>query len=230
MGKLTNYIDEDKLTSPIFVTAFTHRSFLNESHDVKESNERLEFLGDAVLSFIISSKLYELRPGDAEGELTNLRSYLVKTTSLASVSKELELGGYLRLSKGEEFSGGRENQQLLANTYEALLGAVFMDMGIDQARQFVEETLIPYFKDELVSGPPKDSKSYLQEVAQNLTKQSPVYRIIKTEGPDHARKFKVGVFVDGKQYGVGEGFSKQIAEEEAAAEALTIISKEVRLT
>lgn len=212
----------------IFKTAFTHRSYLNEvkspstTGDLLESNERLEFLGDAVLSFIISSKLYNLREQDTEGELTNLRAYIVKTTSLAKASQKLKLGTFLSLSKGEELSGGRENTQLLANTYEALLGAIYVDQGIEKAKDFVEETLVPLFVNELKSGPPKDAKSLLQELTQNQTKQSPRYKIIDSVGPDHAKEFTVGVFVQNREIGVGKGASKQVAEEEAAQDALKL--------
>lgn len=216
---------KDLLNKAIYQTAFTHRSFLNESSDTVESNERLEFLGDSVLSFIISSMLINLRQNDNEGDLTNLRSHIVKTVSLASAAKKLKLGEYLRMSKGEEASGGRENPQLLANTYESLLGAIYLDQGIEKATQFVEQTLIPLFKEELVSGPPKDAKSYLQELSQSNYKQSPSYRIMKTEGPDHARIFTVGVFLAGKQIGVGKGLSKQIAEEAAAELAIGTFDK-----
>jgi ribonuclease III len=212
--------DEKWLEQEVFKTAFTHRSFLNESSETKESNERLEFLGDAVLSLIISTYLYARRPMDTEGELTNLRSYIVKTQSLAKASKQLNLGSYLKMSKGEELSGGRENPQLLANTFEALLGAVYLNFGLEKAKEFVEESLLPIFATEIKNGPPKDAKSQLQEVSQNLTKQSPQYRIISTTGPDHAKEFTVGVFIQGKQIGSGTGLSKQVAEEEAAAEAL----------
>lgn len=213
-------VSEQLLEQPIYLKAFTHRSYLNENPEIDESNERLEFLGDSVLSFIISSHLYKLRISDNEGDLTNLRSYVVKTSSLARASKELNLGQYLRLSKGEEVSGGRENPQLLANTYESLLGAIFLDLGIEEAKQFVEQTLLPLFTQELESGPPKDAKSYLQEVLQNKYKQSPRYKIIKTQGPDHARVFLVGVYIDDRKLGEGFGMSKQIAEEAAASEAL----------
>ncbi len=214
-------IDEQLLSIPIYLTAFTHRSYLNESDEVIQSNERLEFLGDSVLSLIMSDHLYHLKPQDAEGELTNLRSYIVKTTSLAKASAKLGLGKYLRLSRGEEVSGGRDNPQLLANTFEALLGAIYLDKGIDSARVFIENHLLPLFEDALVSGPPKDSKSYLQELSQNRYKQSPQYRILKSEGPDHARIFTVGVFIDNNQYGQGQGYSKQVAEEAAATEAIS---------
>lgn len=217
--------DEQLLKRPIFQTAFTHRSFLNESTSQEESNERLEFLGDSVLSFIISSKLYALRPDDPEGALTNLRSYIVRTQSLALASEKLHLGKYLKLSKGEEMSGGRDNQQLLANTFEAVLGAIYIDSGIDMAIKFVDENLLPLFEEELKNGPPKDAKSMLQELTQNLTKQSPRYKIIETKGPDHAKEFRVGVFVQGKQIGEGMGLSKQIAEEQAAEKGLSFLDK-----
>lgn len=218
--------DPKLLTKDVYRTAFTHRSFLNESNERIESNERLEFLGDAVLSFIISQILYKLHPGDTEGDLTNLRSYLVKTGSLAQAARKLDLGSQLRLSKGEELTGGRENTQLLANTYEALLGAIFLNEGIASAERFVEETLIPLFAEELRNGPPKDAKSKLQELLQERFKKSPQYRILQTSGPDHARNFTVGVFLQNEQLGQGTGLSKQIAEEAAAQQAIEkVVSK-----
>ena len=219
--KIKQRIDE----SPYFKTAFTHRSFLNESTEVKESNERLEFLGDSVLSVIVSTHLFKIRPNDAEGDLTNLRSYIVKTGSLAKAAQKLDLGSFLRLSKGEEMGGGRENTQLLANTYEALLGAIYLTDGIDKAQVFVFDTLLPLFEKELLSGPPKDAKSSLQELAQTKTKQSPKYKILSTVGPDHAKEFKVGVYLQGNQIGEGVGLSKQIAEEAAATHALEYLSR-----
>lgn len=205
----------------ILEKAFTHRSYLNEVKGIEESNERLEFLGDAVLGFIISSNLYRARVKDTEGDLTNLRSYIVKTESLAKASEELNLGAYLRLSRGEEISGGRQNPQLLANTFEALLGAIFIDQGLKAAEELVNKFLLPNFKQELAIGPPKDNKSALQELVQTKTKTSPHYKILRTSGPDHAKQFVVGVFMNGKEIGTGKGASKQVAEEAAAEEALT---------
>ena len=205
-------------------TAFTHRSYLNEFKDAKESNERLEFLGDVVLSFIVSSTLFKLRLKDNEGDLTNLRSYIVKTSSLAEASRKLNLGKYLRLSRGEESGGGRTSTQLLANTFEAFLGALFLDQGIEAAKKLVDSVLLPSFQKELQSGPPKDNKSALQEIVQEKTKRSPIYKIIRSLGPDHARRFLVGVYIGGKEMGRGEGHSKQIAEEEAAEKALIKIT------
>lgn len=223
--KLLNLLNIKFNNPEILETAFTHRSYLNEAKDVKESNERLEFLGDSVLSFIISSYLYKIRTSDAEGDLTNLRSYIVKTKSLADAAEKLELGKYLRMSKGEELSGGRDNPQLLANTFESLLGAVYLDQGIEVATRLVHQNLLPLFETEVRMGPPKDSKSELQEVVQTKEKESPHYRILKTEGPDHARIFTVGVFIKGQEAGVGQGSSKQAAEESAAAQALEKLEK-----
>lgn len=218
-------LDESTLKNPLYQTAFTHRSYLNESSEAKESNERLEFLGDSILSFITSRILFEKRPQDAEGDLTNLRSFIVKTQSLAKAAKRLDLGTRLHMSKGEELSGGRENPQLLANTYEALLGAIFLDQGIQVASQFVKETLLTLFEEEIEKGPPKDAKSLLQELTQNKTKQSPKYKVLSTSGPDHAKEFTVGAFLQGKQIGEGSGPSKQIAEEKAASQALKDFGK-----
>ncbi len=238
-NKAQEYIERLKLwiNKPIFKMAFIHRSYLNEakppvgSHsEVDEglvSNERLEFLGDSILSFITSVYLYNKRPKDSEGDLTNLRSYIVKTQSLAKASKMLNLGEMLMMSKGEEISGGRENPQLLANTFEALIGAVYLDSGVEEARKFIEGILIPIFEREIEMGPPKDAKSQLQELTQNLTKQSPKYKILETSGPDHSKEFRVGVFLQDKKLGEGMGLSKQVAEEEAASKALVTLSKEI---
>lgn len=203
--------------------AFIHRSYLNEVKSELDSNERLEFLGDSVLSLIISNKLFNLRQNDAEGELTNLRAHIVKTPSLAEAAKKLKLGEYLKLSKGEEISGGRENPQLLANTYEALIGAIFLDQGLETAKKVVHETLLSLFEKELKIGPPKDAKSSLQEIVQQKHKMSPHYKIIQTRGPDHAKRFKVAVYVQGKEVGTGVGGSKQVAEEQAARTALNVL-------
>ncbi len=204
----------------IYEKAFTHRSYLNESKEATESNERLEFLGDSVLSFIVSSFLFNLRTEDNEGALTNLRAYIVKTDSLAKASQKLGLGKYLKLSKGEEVSGGRENTQILANTFEAVLGATFLDQGIEAARTLVHKALLPLFSEEIKKGAPRDPKSELQELVQSRFQVSPKYKTLASLGPDHAKRFTVGVFVREDQIGEGNGSNKQQAEEEAAKEAL----------
>lgn len=220
LDKLLNQIGIKFHNTKLLQQAFIHRSYLNEIKESMSSNERLEFLGDAILSFIISTHLFEQRPNDEEGDLTNLRSYIVKTKSLAEAAQNLHLGDYLKLSKGEEISGGRNNIQLLANTFESLIGAVFLDQGLEETRKFIAENLLPLFEKEVKSGPPKDAKSELQEVAQNQTKQSPDYKIVATSGPDHAKEFVIAVYVGGTEMGRGVGNSKQVAEEEAAAQAL----------
>lgn len=207
--------------------AFLHRSYLNEVKTNMQSNERLEFLGDSVLSLVISNYLFDLRPADAEGELTNLRAHIVKTNSLAEAAKKLDLGSYLKLSKGEEISGGRNNPQLLANTYEAFVGSIFLDQGLEAVKAIIYQTLLPLFETELKMGPPKDAKSNLQEVVQQKQKTSPHYKILETSGPDHAKQFTVGVYVGGKELGQGTGLSKQVAEEQAAEKALQNLSHPV---
>ncbi len=218
--KLLTRLDIQFKDIKLLQQAFHHRSYLNEISLNLESNERLEFLGDSILSFVISGYLYKSRKQDAEGELTNLRAYIVKTKSLAEASKQLELGNYLRLSKGEESSGGRENPQLLANTFEALLGAIFLDQGLPAVEKVIDKQLLNLFAPELKSGPPKDAKSLLQEIVQEKLKRSPHYKILETKGPDHAKKFLVAVYLKSKEYGRGEGGSKQVAEEQAASAAL----------
>lgn len=216
-----SWLREQVDSNETFKKAFIHRSFLNEAGLNLESNERLEFLGDSILSFIISSYLFKQRPEDAEGDLTNLRSYIVKTKSLAAAAAALNLGSLLQLSKGEELSGGRDNPQILANTFESVLGAIYLEKGLESATRFVYNNLLPLFEEEIKSGPPKDAKSFLQELAQTKTKQSPKYKILGTSGPDHAKQFSVGVYLEGKMIGEGKGSSKQIAEEQAANQGLT---------
>lgn len=216
---------ELKFNDPkILAQAFYHRSYLNEVKSDIKSNERLEFLGDSVLSLVISNFLFTSRREDAEGELTNLRAFIVKTKSLAQAAHNLNLGSYLHLSKGEEISGGRQNPQLLANTYEALLGAIYVDQGLAVVQKVIKKTLLSYFEKELKAGPPKDAKSSLQEMVQEKFKQSPRYKILQTKGPDHAKQFTVAVYIKGKQYGQGVGNSKQIAEEQSATQALQRLS------
>ena len=172
----------------LYQQVFVHRSYLNEDKEHKESNERLEFLGDSILSFIVSSYIYKNYPQLAEGELTNLRSALTNTQMLYQIAKELNLGKYLKLSKGEEESNGRENKTILANTLEALIGGLYIDSGLGTTQNFVEEILLIQI-DKLVNlDGLKDSKSKLQEILQAKYKVSPIYKTLKEEGPDHMKK------------------------------------------
>lgn len=209
----------------LFTLAFTHRSYLNESKQEVQSNERLEFLGDSILSFAVSSNLYLMYPEYNEGKLTNLRSLLVNTKSLAIVAAKLEFGTHLRLSKGEEESKGRENQSLLADSYEAFIGALFLDQGIEAAKKFIEETLLTAVHDLVQKKAFKDPKSLLQEHIQSKKQNSPLYKVMHEEGPPHAKTFTVGVYALDKLLGQGQGKSKQEAEVNAATEALTALEQ-----
>lgn len=201
-------------------SAFVHRSYLNEQEEIKESNERLEFLGDAVLEFVTSEHLYQTHPKEPEGRLTAYRSALVKTETLAEAAKKLEFGQRLKLSRGEEESGGRESKYLLANTFEAYLGALYLERGIESCRSFLKENLLPKLKEIVETGAYKDEKSLLQEIAQEKLDFTPVYKVLEEHGPDHDKIFRVGVCIEDRQEGVGEGSSKQRAEVEAAKDAL----------
>lgn len=205
--------------------AFAHRSYLNESKDVMISNERLEFLGDAVLSFLTSEYLYTNFPAFPEGTLTNIRSSLVKTRSLSDIATTLHLGELLLLSRGEEESGGRTNPSLLADTFEALLGAIFLDQGINVARSFVGVHVLPKTREIIEQKSYIDFKSLLQEIIQEESKISPTYRVTKSEGPDHAKTFWVEAVAEGVTLGTGSGRSKQEAEQQAASNALEKMGK-----
>lgn len=204
----------------LFTQAFTHRSYLNEAKQEVQSNERLEFLGDSILSFVVSGYLYETFPQFNEGKLTNLRALLVNTKSLADIAKTLNLGQHLRLSKGEEESKGRQNQSLLADSYEAFLGALYLDQGIDVVRQFIHDSLLPKVTELIKKDAFKDPKSMLQEYIQSKKQNSPLYKVLQEEGPPHAKTFTVGVYGGEKLLGQGQGKSKQEAEVSAAMEAL----------
>lgn len=205
--------------------AFIHRSYLNESRGIKESNERLEFLGDAVLSVLTSHFLYETYPGYEEGKLTNIRSSLVKTTSLADAARKLKLGDLLFLSRGEEDSGGRTNRSLLADTFEALLGAIFLDQGTEAAKRFLETHLFQKLGDIVKNKSYIDYKSLLQEIIQSDSRISPTYKVTKSEGPDHAKTFWVEARARNQTLGHGTGKSKQEAEQRAAIKALEKMGK-----
>jgi ribonuclease-3 len=199
--------------------ALTHRSWVNEHKGVRPSNERLEFLGDAVLEFVVSKELFTKFPDKEEGYLTALRASLVNTVSLAEVAKKLDLGSLLNLSKGEEESGGRTNPSLLADTVEAIIGAIFIDRGISDAEKFIAENLL-IETEKRASAPLKDPKSLLQEYVQSQSLSAPKYQVASETGPDHNKNFIVEVVISGEVWGKGEGKSKSLAEQEAARNAL----------
>ncbi|OGG16758.1 ribonuclease III [Candidatus Gottesmanbacteria bacterium RIFCSPHIGHO2_02_FULL_39_14] len=200
--------------------AFIHRSYLNEAKIKKESNERLEFLGDSILSYLVSKFLYLNYPHLPEGELTNLRSSVVKTQTLADIAKSLKLGMYLKLSRGEEEGGGRNNPSILADTFEALLGAILLDSGLSSVEKILNNFLYILIPQILNDKTYKDSKSSFQEMVQEETKLSPIYKVINETGPDHAKEFTVAVIVKNKVWGQGSGKTKQEAEQKAAASAI----------
>lgn len=211
--------------SELLTLAFVHRSYLNEAKHMHTSNERLEFLGDSVLSLVTSHFLYINYPAYPEGTLTNIRSSLVKTTSLRDISKSLGLGELLFLSHGEEASGGRTNPSLLADVFEALLGAIYLDQGINAAKKFLETYLFPHAKGIIDTKSYIDYKSLLQELVQQDSRISPTYHVVKSEGPDHSRVFWVEARVARSVLGAGSGKSKQEAEQNAALAALEKMRK-----
>lgn len=205
----------------LLLTALTHRSCLNEARGKKiQSNERLEFLGDAILSFTVSEWLYRQYPRYPEGDLTNLRSSLVKTQSLAKIANRLGLGDYLQMSRGERESGGNKNPGLLANTLEAVIGAIYLDQGLAKTQKIIYRLFSPLTVSLKNPESLKDPKSLLQEKIQAKIPFSPVYRVLKELGPDHQKLFTVGVYVNNKILATGLGNSKQEAEERAARQAL----------
>lgn len=200
--------------------AFIHRSYLNEHAKLGlEHNERLEFLGDAVLELVVTDYLYR-NYSNPEGDLTNWRSALVKTESLSAVAEELELGQYLKLSRGEAKGNDRSRALILANCVEALIGAIYLDQGYEAAKNFITKQIIALLPQILEAGSWIDPKSKFQELAQERDGYTPVYRVLKETGPDHDKVFVVGAFVGSKLCGQGQGSSKQAAQQMAATNAL----------
>jgi len=213
-----NFKKKDLLTQ-----AFCHRSYLNENPNSNlENNERLEFLGDAVLELIVTEYLFEKYPKKSEGELTNWRAALVNAKMLSEIARELRFNDYLLLSKGEAKEMGKARQYILANTFEALVGAAYLDSGYKKCRDFLRKNLIVKLPEIIEKGLFKDAKSRFQEEAQERTGITPTYKVIKEWGPDHAKHFIIGVFLNNELVADGEGSSKQEAELEAAKNALEV--------
>lgn len=209
----------------LLVTAFTHRSYMNEhKKSAREHNERLEFLGDAVLELIVTDFLYH-EYDEPEGILTNWRSALVRTESIGESGQKLGYEPLMRLSRGERHGSERARQQILANAFEALIGAIYLDKGYEAARTFIAAHILAKLDDILESGSWRDPKSRLQEVAQSKTGFTPVYKVMSEEGPDHDKVFTLGAYVDGKLLGKGSGTSKQSAQQKAAEAALKTFEK-----
>jgi len=210
----------------LLLRALTHRSYLNEHpSDSLEDNERLEFLGDAVLDFVSGDWLYNRFPEMHEGRLTRLRAALVRTETLADFARQCHLGEALRLGRGEEESGGRDRQANLCRVFEAVVGAIYLDQGLETVREFVLPCFTPALERILDADLDKDAKSTLQEWSQAHLNLTPTYRTVRETGPDHAKHFTVEVVIGGQVYGQGSGRSKQAAAQEAAQAALEAIEK-----
>ena len=214
----------------LYELALTHRSYLrNRSQgtpDVGLSNERLEFLGDALLGFAAAEHLYAHLPDQSEGYLTRLRAKLVNGQALAQYARRLELGQHLLVSKNMARSGGRQNASLLADAYEALIGALYLDRGLEAARAFIRRTVFDVIDLNRLARREENFKSRLLEYLQGQGRPQPRYRIIKEKGPSHDKTFTAGVFIEGAPYGRGTAGSKQKAEQQAAAEALEQLHEE----
>ncbi|HVW23289.1 MAG TPA: ribonuclease III [Candidatus Saccharimonadales bacterium] len=209
----------------LLITAFTHRSYLNEHRKtVREHNERLEFLGDAVLELVVTEYLYA-NYSEPEGILTNWRSSLVRTESISAAAAKAGFEPLLRLSRGEKRGTDRARAQILANSFEAVIGALYLDQGYEAAKRFITDTILSTFQDILSSGSWMDPKSHLQELAQSRENATPVYKVLSETGPDHDKTFSVGVFVGGQMRGQGSGPSKQAGQQAAAEAALAFYQK-----
>ncbi len=200
--------------------ALTHRSYLNEHASATEDNERLEFLGDAVLDFLVGAMLYNRFPEMQEGPLTRLRASLVRTEQLAELARQIGIGPHIRLGKGEDEAGGREREALLCDVFEAILGGLYLDSGLEAVKEFVERLFLPVAMEIAREQTDIDAKSFFQEWAQSELNFTPQYVTVSAEGPDHEKMFTVEVRVNGESYGTGAGRSKQVAARAAALDAL----------
>jgi ribonuclease-3 len=209
----------------ILITALTHRSYVNEhKKSVNEHNERLEFLGDAVLELVVTDYLYR-NHNEPEGTLTNLRAALVRTESIGAAGAALGYEPLVRMSRGEKQGGDRARQQILANAFEAVIGAIYLERGYDDASSFIHKNIISKLAAILESGSWRDAKSHLQEVSQRMDSRTPQYRVIEEVGPDHDKIFTLGVYVGDRLMGTGSGPSKQVAQQQAAQAALDEYAK-----
>ncbi|MES2023698.1 MAG: ribonuclease III [Patescibacteria group bacterium] len=226
---MINFSEFEKKTKIIFKNkdllkqAFIHRSYINENPNVGLShNERLEFLGDAVLELIVTDFLYKKYPNYAEGELTALRSALVNAIIISEIASKTGMNDFLLLSKGESKDMGKARQYILANTYEAYVGALYMDQGYDMADKFVNETILPHTDEIIAKKLWRDAKSLVQEKSQEFVGFTPAYKVLHETGPDHDKHFTVGIYFGPELIAEGKGKSKQEAEQKAAENALKL--------
>jgi len=220
-SKLEKKLDIEFKNKDLLTQAFCHRSYLNENPKFRlEHNERMEFLGDAVLELAVTESLYEKYPKENEGELTSWRASLVNSESLARTAKELDFNDFLLLSKGEAKDTGKARNFILANAFEAFIGSLYLDQGFAPCLKFIKKCLLSRLPEIIKKGLFKDSKSHFQEEAQERTGITPVYKVIHESGPDHNKHFGIGVFLGRELIAEGDGFSKQEAEAQAATNAL----------
>ncbi len=212
----------------LLITAFTHRSYVNEhKKTARTHNERLEFLGDAVLELVVTEYLYA-NYEEPEGILTNWRSALVRTESIGAAATMAGFEPLLRLSRGEKRGTDRARLQILANSYESVVGALYLDQGYEAAKRFISGTVLATLDDILATGSWMDPKSHLQELSQSVEGYTPVYKVLDEVGPDHDKVFTIGVFVNGVLRGRGEGPSKQVGQQQAASEALDYYRSKIK--
>ena len=209
----------------LLVLAFIHRSFVNENREIDLHNERLEFLGDSVLGMVMAEYLYRQLPNHPEGELSYLRSRLVEATSCVNYMLKLEIDSYILLGKGERMSGGRGRETILADLFEAIIGAIYLDGGIEAAKNFILKNFSQQIQ-SILETPERNWKALLQDFCQKKFQKTPHYHVVSEEGPDHSKMFKITVVVEHTELGSGIGASKKIAQQAAAADALSRIFSE----
>ena len=210
----------------LLVTAMTHRSYVNEhKKSSSEHNERMEFLGDAVLELVTTRFLFDNFPDKPEGVLTSWRAALVRTESIASAGSEIGFEPLVRMSRGEKRGSQRARLHILANAFEALIGAIYLDQGYGEADKFIEEHILSKTEAILTDESWRDPKSYLQELSQRIDNQMPSYKVLNEDGPDHDKRFVIGVYINRKLIGKGSGTSKQMAQQEAAKKAIESYKK-----
>lgn len=221
LNKLEKNLGIEFQNKELLEVALTHRSFINENKDInRPHNERLEFLGDAVLELITTTFLFDKYPDKNEGDLTSYRTGLVNTYTLSKVADKLSVNDFLFLSKGEAKDTGRARQFILANTMEAIIGAIYRDQGYDKAKEFITNKILVLTDNIVENRLWQDAKSRFQEMAQEKENVTPTYEVLASEGPDHQRIFTVGVFLNGEKIAEGDGEAKQEAEQMAAEKAL----------
>ena len=226
LSKIEKILDVNFETKSLLYEALTHRSYLNENPDWEYShNERLEYLGDAVLELITTDFLFSHYKNYSEGQLTAIRAALVNYQFLSKIAKEIHLDDFIFVSKGEAQDIGKAKEVILANTFESVLGAIYLDKGYVESAKFVEQKVLTYTKEIIEKGLYHDPKSLLQEIIQDKLRITPTYNVLSESGPDHQKVFKVGVYSNGDLIAEGEGLSKQEAEIKAAEKALEKITE-----